>query len=373
MKTIRYILQKEFLQIFRNKTMLPIIFAMPIIQLCVLVFAATYELKNTNLYVVDRDLSSHSRELLSKFQASPFFTVKEADFSVIEAEKELYNDNVDAILFFEKGFGNSIDKKETASVQILVNAIDASVAVLFDNYIKNVIGSYEKDIIINSGNSQLAMANSKTVNSTYSYLFNPEMDYIPYMFPGILVLLVTVMGMFLSAMNVVREKEIGTIEQINVTPIKRHQFLIGKLIPFILIGFFELGLGLLLGAFIFKIPMLGSVWLIYLVAFVFLITVIGIGLLISTQTDTQQQAMFIAWFFMVVFIMMSGLFTPVESMPDWGQKLNLLNPISYFIKIIRMIMLKGSGFKDILNNFYPLCIYAVASISFAVFRYKKVA
>ncbi|WP_320018447.1 ABC transporter permease [Labilibaculum manganireducens] len=372
MRTIKFILQKEFLQIFRNKSMLPVIFVMPIIQLCVLVFAATYEMKNTNLFVVDKDLSSHSRELISKFNGSPFFTVKDIDFSINNAEDELLKDDVDAILVFENGFGKLVDKKEPAEVQVLVNAIDASAAGLYNAYILSVIQEYNLQLkaklqIVGKDNG------IHLVQNTYSFLFNPEMKYIPYMLPGILVLLVTVIGLFLSAMNVVREKEIGTIEQINVTPIKKYQFLIGKLIPFLVIGFFELGVGLLLAAFVFKIPILGSVWLIYLVAFVYLLTILGIGLFISTQTDTQQQAMFIAWFFMIIFIMMSGLFTPTDSMPMWGQKLNYLNPVAYFIKIIRMIMLKGSGFMDVAKELSILGVYAVAILGIAVNRYRKVA
>ncbi|RXQ94521.1 ABC transporter permease [Ancylomarina salipaludis] len=370
MRTIKYILQKEFLQIFRNKSMLPIIFAMPIIQLCVLVFAATFEMKNTNLYIVDQDLSSHSRQIISKFEASPFFTIKHTDFSIKHAEDELFKDNVDAILHFENGFGNAVDKKEAASVQVLVNAIDASAAGLYNAYILSVIQDYNQKLE-SSIQTTIKKQAVQQVQNTYSHLFNPEMKYIPYMLPGILVLLITVIGLFLSAMNVVREKEIGTIEQINVTPIKKYQFLIGKLIPFIFIGFFELGIGLILAAFVFKIPILGSVWLIYLVAFIYLLTILGIGLFISTQTDTQQQAMFIAWFFMIIFILMSGLFTPTESMPEWGQKMNLLNPVAYFIKIIRMIMLKGSGFMDILKDLTILSLYSIAMLSFATNRYKK--
>ena len=370
MRTIKYILQKEFLQIFRNKSMLPIILLMPIIQLCVLVFAATFEMKNTNLYVVDRDLSGHSRQLISKFAASPFFTVKAGDFSMKKAEDELFKDNADAILYFENGFGRTINKKETASIQIVVNAVNAASAGLYNAYILAVIQDYN----IKISSDVRSIDKNKTlqqVRTTYSHLFNPEMKYIPYMLPGILVLLITVIGLFLSAMNVVREKEIGTIEQINVTPIKKYQFLIGKLIPFLLIGFVELGIGLLIAAFVFNISILGSVWLIYLVAFVYLLTILGIGLFISTQTDTQQQAMFIAWFFMIIFILMSGLFTPTESMPDWGQKLNFLNPVAYFIKIIRMIILKGSGFYDIAKELSILSLYSLVILSFAANRYKK--
>ncbi|BAX81419.1 ABC transporter permease [Labilibaculum antarcticum] len=372
MRILKYLLQKEFLQIFRNKSMLPIIFVMPILQLCVLSFAATYDMKNTNLYVVDKDLSSHSRELISKFNGSPFFTVKEIGFSEKEAEKEIFRDNIDAILVFNKDFGKSVDLKTQASVQILVNAINASSAGLYNAYINSVILDYNEDIKPNF--AKLGQDNQHNiVKTTYSHQFNPEMKYIPYMLPGLLVLLVTVISLFLSAMNVVREKEIGTIEQINVTPIKKSQFLMAKLIPFLVIGFFELGLGLLIAVFAFNIPLLGSVWLIYLVAFVYLATILGFGLLISTQTDTQQQAMFIAWFFMVIFLLMGGLFTPIESMPEWGQKLNSLNPIAYFIKIIRMIMLKGSGFFDILRELAILGIFAISTITIAVRMYRKVS
>ena len=371
MRVLKYLLQKEFLQIFRNKGMLPIIFAMPIIQLCILSFAATYDMKNTNLFVVDKDLSSHSRELISKFNGSPFFTVKEIGFSVEEAEKEVFKNNIDAILVFNEDFGKSVDLKTEASVQVLVNAINASSAGLYNAYISSVIQDYNEDL--QSNFKDIGKGSLNIVQPVYSHQFNPEMKYIPYMLPGILVLLVTVVGLFLSAMNVVREKEIGTIEQINVTPIRKSQFLMAKLIPFLVIGFFELGAGLLIAAFIFKIPFLGSVWLIYLVAFVYLLVILGFGLLISTQTDTQQQAMFIAWFFMVIFLLMSGLFTPIESMPEWGQKLNALNPIAYFIKIIRMILLKGSGFFDILKEFAILSVFGISAIAFAVRMHRKVS
>lgn len=372
MRILKYLLQKEFLQIFRNKSMLPIIFAMPILQLCVLSFAATYDMKNTNLYIVDKDLSSHSRQLISKFNGSPFFTVKEVGFSVSEAEKELIKDEIDAILVFDNDFGKLLDLRKNTTLQVLVNAINASSAGLYNTYISSVVQDYNSKI-----RAQLQITRTdggnKFVQTSYSHQFNPEMKYIPYMLPGLLVLLITVVGLFLSAMNVVREKEIGTIEQINVTPIKKYQFLLAKLIPFLVIGFIELGIGLLIAAFLFKIPFLGSVWLIYLVAFVYLIGILGFGLLISTQTNTQQQAMFIAWFFMVIFLLMSGLFTPVESMPDWGQKLNYFNPIAYFIKIIRMILLKGSGFMDIVKDILILGLFAIVSLGIAVSRYRKVA
>ena len=169
------------------------------------------------------------------------------------------------------------------------------------------------------------------------------------------------------------EKGMGTIEQINVSPVKKYQFVIGKLLPFWFIALFELGFGLTLARVVFDIPILGSLWLIFGVASVYLLAVLGIGLFISTIVNTQQQAMFLAWFLVVVFVMMSGLFTPVDSMPEWAQNINIINPIAYFIRIIRMIMLKGSQFQDILKPFMAITIYAVTSLTLAVWRYRKVA
>jgi ABC-2 type transport system permease protein len=187
-----------------------------------------------------------------------------------------------------------------------------------------------------------------------------------------LVLLVTMITLFLSAMNIVREKEIGTLEQINVTPIKKHQFIIGKLFPFWILGLVILTVGLLIAKLVFNVPMLGSLGLIYSFTSIYLLLILGMGLFISNHTDTQQQAMFISWFFMVIFILMSGLFTPIESMPHWAQNITLFNPIRYFVEIIRMVMLKGATFSDITTQFFIITAYAVVLNTLAVLSYKKV-
>ena len=193
------------------------------------------------------------------------------------------------------------------------------------------------------------------------------------MVPGILVLLVTMLTLFLSSMNIVREKEIGTLEQINVTPIKKHQFIIGKLFPFWVLGLFILSIGLTIAKLIFNIPILGNIGLIYLFTSVYLFVILGIGLIISNFTETQQQAMFIAWFFTVIFILMSGLFTPIESMPQWAQNITLFNPIRYFVEIVRMVLLKGATFSDISFQFLVIASYAVILNGIAVWTYKKVS
>jgi len=172
-------------------------------------------------------------------------------------------------------------------------------------------------------------------------------------------------------MNIVREREIGTIEQLNVTPMKRYQFMTGKLLPFWFIALFELALGLLIARYGFGIPFVGSVWLLFAIAGIYMLVVEGIGLFISTITNTQQQAMFIAWFLMVVFILMGGLFTPIESMPGWAQELTLVNPIAHFIKIMRMVLLKGAGWAEVQHLVGYLSLMAIIVLPAAIFRYRK--
>jgi ABC-2 type transport system permease protein len=191
------------------------------------------------------------------------------------------------------------------------------------------------------------------------------------MVPGILVLLVTMITLFLSGMNIVREKEIGTLEQINVTPIKKHQFIIGKLFPFWIIGFGLLTIGLIIAKLLFNVPIVGSIFLLYSFTSIYLLVILGIGFFISNFTETQQQAMFISWFFTVIFILMSGLFTPIESMPVWAQYITEFNPIKYFVEVMRMVMLKGSNFTDILPQFLKTLAFAIIMNGLAVISYKK--
>jgi ABC-2 type transport system permease protein len=193
------------------------------------------------------------------------------------------------------------------------------------------------------------------------------------MVPGILAILLTIIGMFLASLSLVREKEIGTIEQINVTPIRKYQFIMGKLIPFWIIALFELALGLLLGKILFNIPIEGSLWLLFAFASLYLVAILSVGLLISTMSQTQQQAQFLNFFVMVTFIMMSGIFTPAESMPHWAQNMNYVNPIAYFIRVNRMILLKGSAFEDISGDFLAMSLMAIILTALATWRYRKIA
>ena len=250
-----------------------------------------------------------------------------------------------------------------------VNSIDGQAATLSYSYAVALINQFNEDIRV--AWSGPVDKPARPIRVKPRYWFNPEIEYKNLMVPGILALLITMIGMFLSAMNVVREKEIGTIEQINVSPISKVVFLTGKLLPVWVIAMFELGFGLLVGWIIFDIPINGSLVLLFSYTAIYMLVVLGMGLWISTFTDTQQQAMFLAWFLIVIFILMSGLFTPIENMPDWAQKLTWLNPVAYIVKVTRAVLLKGSAFADIKMDFVVISIFASAMLSLAVLSYRK--
>jgi len=369
MRTILFIIQKEFLQIFRHKIMLPIIFAMPLIQLIILAFAADYEIRNINLHVIDRDLSQASQRLISKFEASPNFIIVNSSFTPKEAMKDIKSDKADLFVEIPTHFERELIKENNATIQISVNAINGMKAGLAFGYANNILMSYQQEV--RSEWTGIADLSKMPLEVEYSNWYNPDMEYDNFMVPGILVVLVTMIGMFLSGMNIVKEKEIGTIEQINVTPIRKYQFVIGKLLPFWIIALFELAFGLTLGKLIFDIPILGNLFLVFGFASVYLFVVLGLGLFVSTITETQQQAMFVAWFLAIIFILMSGLFTPIQAMPEWAQYLTNFNPIAYFIDFMRMVLLKGSGFGDVSRHFFTLLGAGVLVNVLAIMNYRK--
>ena len=370
MRTIKFLLEKEFLQIFRNKGMLPIIFVMPVIQLVVLSFAATYELREVNMHLVDFDKSATSRQLVNKFQATGYFSLLHTSNDVEDGIENMRRNEIRLLLVIPRDFEKDIQNGRTASVQMNIDAVDGSTAGLIQGYGRSIIEDFAKEIEPEVRNMQLSKAGMEVIPASW---YNPNLDYINYMVPGILVVLVSMIGMFLSGMNIVREREIGTIEQLNVTPIKRYQFIIGKMLPFWIIAMFELALGLVIARFGFGIPFVGSVWLLFAIAGIYMLVVQGLGLFISTITRTQQQAMFIAWFLMVVFILMGGLFTPIESMPYWAQQLTVFNPIAHFIKIMRMVLLKGAGWMEVQYLVGIISFMAAVILPAAIFRYRKSA
>ena len=371
MKTILYIVQKEFKQIFRNKAMLPLIFVLPLIQLIILSNAATFEIQNIKFSYIDNDNTSFSRALIDKFEASTYFNIITDFPSEKTANSAMLKGDVDVILEIPSYFERDLLKNKKINLAVIINAIDGAAAGVENVYINQIIRGFNKNVQAKLMQPSDLKNKPKSITSITSFWYNKTLNYKTFMVPGILVLLVTMITLFLSGMNIVREKEIGTLEQMNVTPIKKHEFIIGKLFPFWVLGMLLLTIGLIIARGLFNVPMVGSLGLMYLYTSIYILVILGMGLFISNFTDTQQQAMFIAWFFIVIFILMSGLFTPIESMPQWAQFLTEFNPIKFYVEIMRMVMLKGSGLVDILPQFIKTLIYAVVMNGLAVWSYKK--
>lgn len=370
MRTLRILLEKEFRQIFRNPAILRMIFMMPTVQLLIMPFAADYEVKHVKVCVVDYDHSAYSSRLVRKVMATDYFTLAATTDSFDDAKAMLEDEEADLILQIPQGFERNVIREDEASLYLGINAINGMKANVGGVYLRNVIADFNREIRLDW--MQLPRMNPiPLVKVTALNRFNPLMEYAFFMVPGIVVLLVTMVGSFMTSLNIVREKESGTIEQINVTPIRKYQFILGKLIPFWVLGNVTLTIGLLISWVVYGIVPLGSVLAIYAFAAVYLLAVLGLGLLVSTLANTQQQAMLLSFFLMMLFILLGGLYTSIDSMPAWAQAFTRINPVSYFIEVMRMVVLKGSTLTDILPQMGKVFCFAVVLNGLAVWNYRK--
>lgn len=381
MRTLIFLLRKEFKQIFRNKTILGMMVVMPVMQLLILPLAANYEVKNINLAIVDNDHSSWSQQLATTITASGYFRLVSFNQSYTESLRLIESDEADLILEIPAGFERNLVRENSQQLLIAVNAINGIKANIGASYLNNIIKDYNHTIRTklipsaatgrNTLTSQGSATAGNTIEVTFSDWFNSGMNYRNFMVPGILAILVTMVGGFMTALNIVKEKEVGTIEQINVTPIKKQIFILGKLIPFWILGNIVFTLGLLVAWLIYGIIPEGNILVLYIFIWVYLLTVLGFGLLISTYSETQQQAMFIMFFFMMIFILLGGLFTSIDSMPGWAKVIARINPVTYIIEVFRMVILKGSGLRDILPHIGIISVTALLLNSWAVWNYRK--
>jgi ABC-2 type transport system permease protein len=370
MRTLKFLLQKEFRQIFRDPAIIRIIFVMPMIQLLVLPWAADYEVKNIQLSVVDHDHSDYSRQLVSKVTASGYFQLENYSGSFNTGMDAVEKDEADLILEIPQHFERTLVKEDKSNLFMAVNAINGVKANLGAAYLRSIIQDFNREVRLKW--IQFPRFSPETqIEVTSSNWFNPVLNYKYFMVPGILVILVTMVGSFLASLNIVREKEIGTIEQINVTPVKKYHFILGKLVPFWILGLLVLSIGLGISRLAYGIVPAGNLLVIYSFAAVYLLAVLGLGLLISTYTSNQQQAMLLSFFMMMVFILLSGLYTSIDSMPAWAQTITKVNPVTYFIDVMRMVVLKGSGFRDIAPHLLTVFGFAVGLNTWAVINYKK--
>jgi ABC-2 type transport system permease protein len=370
MRTLKFLLRKEFRQIFRNKSLLPILFVLPMVQLLIMPLAANFDIRDVNLVLVDNDHSSYSQQLIAKIGSSGYFHIKGYKASYKDALTLVGEGGADIILEIPAHFERSLVKEGSQKLYMAADAINGMKGSLGGAYLTSVLTDFNDDIRMDWVQPQKFDTQPK-IEIVPENWFNPSMNYQFFMVPGILVILVTMVAGFIAALNIVQEKEMGTIEQINVSPIKKWQFIAGKLIPFWLIGMFDFTIGLVIARLVYGIIPVGHLAVLYLFLSVYLTALLGFGLLVSTYSDNQLQAMFVAFFFIMIFILMSGLFTPVENMPGWAKIIAHLTPVTYFIEVMRMIVLKGSGFSDIKTQFFIVAGFAVLLNGWAIFNYRK--
>ncbi|HEX8360433.1 MAG TPA: ABC transporter permease [Longimicrobium sp.] len=379
MRIIWFLVRKEYLQIFRDRAMVVQIFLLPLVQLLVLSNAATFEITSTRMSVVDLDRSSASRRLVTGFAASGYFVPRLYTASAAEADEALVDREVSMILTIPAGFERDLVRSGAAPVQLVLNAEEGAAAGIVRSYAVRILNAYSREagaelrptmLTAREGERPPSPAAPHIDVRTRGW-YNPMLDYHAYMVPGILVFLVTLVGTLLTAQNIAREKEIGTLEQLNVTPITRGQFIAGKLLPFWILALVDLVLGLVVARLVFDVPMRGNLLIVFAAAAVYLVAALGIGLWISTLAETQQQAMFITFFILVIYVLMSGLFTPVDSMPRPVQWLTELNPVKHFIVIMRAVLVKGAGFAAVQKPFYALIAFAAVVLTLAVRQHSK--
>ena len=370
MRTLRFLLQKEFRQIFRDPAILRVIFVVPLLQLLLLPWTADYEVKNVKLAVVDHDRGTYARQLLAKITSSGYFQLDSYTSSFQQAFGEIEQHKADLVLEIPVHFERDLIRDNEATLFIAANAINGVKAGLGTSYLQNIIREFNADVR-DEWIQTPRLSPEITLDIRPSNWYNPLMNYKFFMVPGILVMLLTIVGSFLTSMNIVREKEIGTIEQINVTPIKKYHFILGKLIPFWILGLLILTIGFLISWILYGIVPVGSFLTIYIFAAIYLLAVLGYGLLISTFASSQQQAMLVTFFLFMVFVLLGGLYTPIESMPVWAQWFTRFNPVSYFIEVMRMVVLKGSSLSDIGPHILHVFVFALVLNAWAVFSYRK--
>lgn len=370
MRTLRFLLQKEFKQIMRSKSIIFSIVFAPVIQLILMPLAANYEVKNIYVAFVDHDHSSYSQKLIQKVYSSVYFKASPYSASYKDATKLIEQNKADIIVEIPQGFEDNLVRDSHEKLYLAVNAINGTKAGVGSGYLGAIIADFNQDIRLQWAQPG-RFSEASTIDIVTNNWYNPFLNYFLFMVPGLMVSLLTGIGAFSASLNIVKEKEIGTIEQINVTPIKKYHFILGKLIPYWFLGMIVFTIGMIVARFIYGIVPLGSVPMLYAFLSVYLVTLLGAGLLISTYSDTQQQAVSVAFFFVLIFNFISGIFTPIDSMPDWAKVLAYISPISHFAQVMRMVVIKGSTFHDIMPHLLAVFILGIILNTWAVLNYRK--
>mgnify|MGYP002639463316 CR=1 FL=1 len=367
---LKYLLQKEFKQIKRDSFIPKLAIIMPIMAMIVFPYAANFDVKNINLSVIDNDKSSYSQALIQKVQSSGYFIISNVSDNYTEAIESIESDESDVILEIPADFEKSLVRDKEADLMISANAVNGNKGGLGSAYLASIIAEYNGAIRM----EHLQIINNNPIPNMELvplYRYNPTLKYEVFMVPALMIMILAMVCGFLPALNIVGEKQSGTIEQINVTPVKKATFIMSKLIPYWIIGYVVLTIEMLMAFFYWGLQPAGSILLIYFFATLFIVAFSGFGLVISNYATTVQQAMLMMFFFVLTFVFMSGLYTPVANMPDWAQMISNLSPLKYIIQVLRLVYLKGSNLADLQKPFFALVSFAIVFYSWAILSYRK--
>jgi drug efflux transport system permease protein len=372
MRRLWYVMWKELLELRQDPRLFSIIFIAPVIQLAMLGYAATTDVKDVPLVVVDQDRSPASRQLISRFDASPYFSIAGTVSSLNDVDPWLERGHAWLALSIPAKYHEAIDTGRPVTLQVIADGTDSSSTGIAMGYAASLVNEYNEEL----GRARLLAAGRTAppaaIDARIRVWFNPQLESRYFMIPGIVALLLLVITTNLSSMAVVREKELGTLEQLNVTPISRWQLIVGKLLPYGVIGIIDVILVTAVAVFWFRIPLLGSATLLLVTSCIYLLTTLGLGLFISTISSTQQQAMMTATFFVMTPMMyLSGFIFPIENMPAVIQPFTYLIPLRYFIVIVRGIFLKGIGLEVLWPQVAALLAWGLAIVGLAVARSRK--
>ncbi|MGB0776416.1 MAG: ABC transporter permease [Flavobacteriaceae bacterium] len=361
---LRYLLEKEFKQFTRNKFLPRFVVIMPLMATLLFPLIANFDVKNVRLVIINHDQGQASHQLIDKINSSGYFKLEHFADTDHEGIFYIESENDDIVLEIPQDFTKDIYGKKNISVMLAVNAVNGTRGALGSQYLANILNEFNSNIRLYGGQKP-------PIDLVPGFWYNPTLAYPIYMIPALMIMVLSLICGFLPALNIVGEKQNGTMEQMNVTPVKKGTFILSKLIPYWIIGFVVLTVSMIVAWLAYGLVPIGSIGLIYVFASVFILSYSGFGLVISNYATTVQQAMFMMFFFVMTFVFMSGLYTPVENMPQWAQYLSDISPLKYIMRAIRAIYLKESSFYDLKNEFLALCAMAAFFNIWAILSYQK--
>jgi ABC-2 type transport system permease protein len=361
---------KEVIQIRRDRGFFPLVFIAPIMQLLMFGYAATLDVEHLPTAVYDQDETPASREYIGRFQYTRYFDVRYQVKQYSEIVDLIDRNRIKVALVIPVRFEERLKRGERSPVQILMDGTNSNTATIAFNYARNISQQYSVDLLLKEGNSTTRFT-SPLLEDRLRVWYNPELKSQVFMVPGVLVMILLIMTMVFSGLSIVKEKELGTMEQLMVTPIRPGELIIGKLLPFVVIGFFDVALVTSIAILWFKVPLKGDVFFLFALAGIFIMCTLGLGIFVSTISQTQQQAVLINFFITFPSIILSGFMFPIENMPKVIQYLTYLIPIRYFLVIIRGIFLKGNGLDILWPQALVLFIFGISLLTMSSLRFRK--